>query len=238
MTAVTTLDEREELQKEECREILTFLKDNIKNLTPLHFDTKRKEQLIEYVSIWRFLISHSYFEAPYEHLNKDKPPIGWLHNLLISHRDVPGLITLLAAPGVRQSMDLKNGADILMLKLSRITSYVTPPVIPKTFYLPPDDPKKTDQDGIPWKQSPSDAAKNWRFWKTKAKKEKESLLPKPKPVVTEEETEAKRKAHLKAKNKQRKAFKKDRDDAKKDADTRYEIAKRDEEKRRKRTSGH
>ena len=237
MTAVTTLDEREELQKEECREILTFLKDNIKNLTPLHFDTKRKEQLIEYVSIWRFLISHSYFEAPYEHLNKDKPPIGWLHNLLVSHRDVPGLITLLAAPGVRQSMDLKNGADILMLKLSRITSYVTPPVIPKTFYLPPGDPKKTDQEGISWKKSPSDAAKNYRARLRSEAKAKESLLPKPKPVMTEKEAEAKRKAHLKKKNEKRAWERKKRQDAEIEADRKYEIEKQDIEKRRKRKSG-
>ena len=225
-SAIVTLDERAEQQKTEMREILAFVTDNIKNLTPLHFDKERKKELRKHVKIWRFYISHSYFEPPNEHLNEDKPPFSWLHNLLVSHRAVNGLITLLAAPGVTESMDLKNGADILMLKMSRITSYVTAKEIPRTFYLPPGDPKKTDQYGVSWKTSKSSAAKKWRKRLSDEAAERESLRPELKPVLSEKETQERGERYLKVKNAQRKAEREKRQLAKEDADRRYEDEKR------------
>lgn len=221
-----TLDERAEQQKTEMREILEFITDNIKNLTPLHFNKEQKKKLRKDVKIWRFYISHSYFESPNEHLNEDKPPFSWLHNLLISHRSVTGLITLLAAPGVKESMDLKNGADILMLKMSRILSYVTAKDIPRTWYLPPGDPKKTDQYGVPWKQSKSKAAKKWRKRLSDEAAERESLRPEPKPVLSEREARERGERHLKEKNAQRKAERERRQSAREDADRRYEDERR------------
>lgn len=232
-----SLAQQKLVHKEEVREILIFVTDHIEDLTPLHFDDKRKAQLTEYVSLWRWLISHGYYEKPNEHLNKDKPPIGWLHNLLVSHRSVTDLITLLAAPRVKQSADLKNGSDILMLKMSRILSYSTPQEIPETFYLPPSDPKKTDQEGIPWKKSKSKAAKKWWLRIRQEEKAREALRPKPKPVMTEKEAAEKTKTYLKHKNEQRAVEAKKRQDASDEADRRFEQEKADLAKRSKQRYG-
>ena len=232
MAEVMTLEERAEQQKTEIREILAFVKDNIRNLTPLHFDAKRKKVLREHVSVWRWYVSHGYFEEKDDPLNRDKPPISWLHNLLVSHRAVRYLITLLAAPGVTESFDLKNGADILMLKMSRILTYSTPQEIPSTFYLPPSDPKKTDQYGVPWAKSDSKAAKKWRIRLKSDAKARKSLQPKPKPVLSEQEARERAEEYLAVKNAQRKVERDRRDAAKEDADRRYEAEKREEEKRR------
>ena len=235
-TAITHTD-IEEQQIEEMRTILTFLADNIKNLTPLHFDNKSKKTLRDLVSLWRWHMSHGYFEAPNEHLNADKPPIGWLHQLLVSYRSVSSLITLLAAPGITNSHDLTNNAGVLMYKLGRILTYTTVPEIPATFYLPPSDPKKTDQDGVPWKQSKSGAAKKWRYRLKKDREAKESLLDKPKPEMSEEEAERKRKDFLKRKNERRKEERERRQEASDAADRQYEIDKAEEKKRRKKKLG-
>lgn len=236
--AVLTLEELAEQHKTEIREILAFVVDNIKDLTPLHFDNERKKTLRDHTKIWRFFISHTFFDEPHAHLNKDKPPLSWLHNLLISHRSVKNLITLLAAPGVTESMDLKNGADILMLKMSRILSYTAPLHIPNTFYLPLGDPDKTDQYGVPFKDSLSRAAVKWRRRLSDEAAAKESLEPEEKPELTEAEKKAKTKAYLKTKNAQRAAERKRRKLASDDADRRYEEERRVEEKRRREKYGH
>ena len=232
-SAVLTLEELAEQHKTEIREILSFVVDNIKALTPLHFDKEKRKTLRDDVKVWRFFLSHTFFDEPFEHLNKDKPPLSWLHNLLISHRSVKDLITLLAAPGVRESMDLKNGADILMLKMSRITSYTAPLHIPNTFYLPLGDPDKTDQYGVPFKDSLSRAAVKWRRRLSDEAAAKESLEPEEKPVMSEEEKKERTKAYLENKNAQREAERDRRQAASDDADRRYEQEKREEEKRRK-----
>ena len=237
MTQAVTHTDLEEVQIEEMRTILVFLTDNIKNLTPLHFDNKKKKTLRGLVSLWRWYISHGYFEEPNEHINEDKPPIGWLHNLLVSHRSVSSLITLLAAPGITGGSDVTNGSGILMYKLGRILTYTTVPEIPATFYLPPSDPKKTDQDGVPWKQSKTGAAKKWRYRLKKEREDRESLLPKPKPEMSEEERVRKTKEHLKKKNERRKAERKHRQDALDDADRRHKLDQAEEAKRRKKRLG-
>jgi hypothetical protein len=236
--AVLTLEEVAEQHKTEIRDILSFVVDNIKALTPLHFNKEKKTLLRDQVKIWRFFLSHTFFDEPFEDLNADKPPLSWLHNLLISHRSVKDLITLLAAPGVRESMDLKNGADILMLKLSRITSYTAPLSIPNTFYLPLGDPKKTDQYGIPFKDSLSRAAEKWRRRLSDEAAAKESLEPEEKPELTEAEKKKRTKAYLKIKNAQRAAERERRKLASDDADRRYEQEKREDEKRRKEKYGN
>ncbi len=235
--ATVTHTEIEETQIEEMRTILAFLADNIKNLTSLHFDKKIKTTLRGLVTIWRWYVSHGYFKPPHESLNADKPPIGWLHNLLVSHRSVSQLITLLAAPGVSGGSDVTNGSGVLRYKLGRILTYTTVPEIPKTFYLPPSDPKKTDQDGTPWKQSKSGAARKWRWRLKKEREDRESLLDKPKPEMSEEEKQRKRDAYLKKKNARRKADRKHRQDASDDADRRYKIDQAEEAKRRKKRLG-
>ena len=235
--ATVTHTEIEESQIEEMRTILAFLADNIKNLTPLHFDKKDKKALRGLVSIWRWYISHGYFEEPNESLNADKPPIGWLHNLLVSHRSMSMLVTLLAAPGVTGGSDVTNGAGILGYKIGRILTYTTVPEIPATFYLPPSDPKKTDQDGTPWKQSKTGAARKWRWRLKKEREDKESLLDKPKPAMSEEERVRKTKEHLKKKNKRRAEVKKHRQEAEDDADRRHKIAQDEEKKRRQKRLG-
>ena len=232
-SAVLTLEELAEQHKTEIREILSFVVDNIKALTPLHFDKEKRKTLRDDVKVWRFFLSHTFFDEPHEHLNKDKPPLSWLH-----HRSVKDLITLLAAPGVRESMDLKNGADILMLKLSRILSYTAPLSIPNTFYLPLGDPDKTDQYGIPFKDSLSRAAEKWRRRLSDEAAAKESLEPEEKPELTEKEKKAKTKAYLKNKNAQRAAERERRKLASDDADRRYEEEKRVDEKRRREKYGH
>lgn len=237
MTQAVTHTDLEEVQIEEMRTILGFLADNIKNLTPLHFDNKKKKALRDLVSVWRWYISHGYFEEPNEHINEDKPPIGWLHNILMSYRSVSSLITLLAAPGIPGGSDVTNGAGVLMFKLGRILTYTTVPEIPKTFYLPPSDPKKTDQDGVPWKQSKTGAAKKWRYRLKKERSDRESLLPKPKPEMSEEERVRKTKEYLTKKDKRRAEVKKHRKEAEEDADRRYEIDKAAEMKRRKKRLG-
>lgn len=236
--AVLTLEELAEQHKTEIREILSFVVDNIKDLTPLHFNKEKKKTLRDHVKVWRFFLSHTFFDEPFEDLNKDKPPLSWLHNLLISHRSVRDLITLLAAPGVRESMDLKNGADILMLKLRRITSYTAPLSIPNTFYLPLGDPKKTDQYGVPFKDSLSRAAVKWRRRLSDEAAARESLEPEEKVVMSEKERREKSKADLKAKNAQRAAERERRKLATDDADRRYEQEKREDEKRRKEKYGN
>ena len=207
-------------------------------LVSLLKDKKSKKTLRDLVSVWRWYLSHGHFVAPDEHLNQDKPPIGWLHNLLVSHRSVASLITLLAAPGITGSHDLTNNAGVLMYKLGRILTYTTVPEIPETFYLPPSDPKKTDQDGVPWKQSTTGAAKKWRYRLKKEREDRESLLDKPKPEMSEDERVRKTKEYLRKKDKRRALVKKQRQDAVDDADRRYEIDKAAEAKRRKKRLGN
>jgi hypothetical protein len=237
-SAVLTLEEVAEQHKTEIREILAFVVDNIKDLTPLHFNKEKRKILRDHVKIWRFFISHTFFDEANADLNADKPPLSWLHNLLISHRSLNNLITLLAAPGVTESMDLKNGADILMLKMSRILSYSAPLSIPNTFYLPLGDPDKTDQYGVPFKDSLSRAAVKWRRRLSDEAAARESLEPEEKVVMSEKEKREKSKADLKAKNAQRKAERDRRQAATDDADRRYEQEKREDEKRRKEKYGN
>lgn len=238
MTQAVTHTDLEDTQIEEMRTILGFLADNIKNLTSLHFDKKNKKTLRDLVSVWRWYLSHGHFVAPNEDLNQDKPPIGWLHNLLVSHRSVSSLITLLAAPGITGSHDLTNNAGVLMYKLGRVLTYTTVTDIPKTFYLPPSDPKKTDQDGVPWKQSKTGAAKKWRYRLKKEREDRESLLDKPKPEMSEEERVRKTKEYLRKKDERRAKVKKDRQDAEDDADRRHKLDQAEEKKRRKKRLGN
>lgn len=238
MTQAVTHTDLEDTQIEEMRTILGFLADNIKNLTPLHFDKKSKKTLRDLVSIWRWYLSHGHFVAPNEHLNADKPPIGWLHNMLVSHRSVSSLITLLAAPGITGSHDLTNNAGVLMYKLGRVLTYTTVTDIPKTFYLSPSDPKKTDQDGVPWKHSKTGAAKKWRYRLKKEREDRESLLDKPKPEMSEEERARKTRQYLRKKDKRRAEVKKHRQDAEDDADRRHKLDQAEEKKRRKKRLGN
>ena len=207
----------------DIRQTLAFVTDNINNLTPLHFNAAKRKRIKEHITIWRWYLSHGYFEPPNEALNADKPPISWLYSLLVEPRAVKYLITLLAAPGVTDSSDLRNGADILMLKLSRIASYASQQPIPATFYLPDGDPKKTDQYGVLWGKSKAKAAVKYRKRLRQEKRDKESILPKPKPIMSEKERKAKTKAYLQHKNAQRKAEREKREALKSESLEKYRL---------------
>ena len=190
----------EEGMKESIRTTLTFLTEHMKDFTPMYTDAAYLKRIREYVAKWRWYLSHGYFKEPDNHLVK--PPISWLYNLLVSHRSVNSLVSLLATPGLTPSTDAKNAADILMLKMNRITTYVEPLDIPSTFYLPPSDPKKTDQEGVPWAKSKSDAAKNFRKAHRTRQKELDSLKPEKKKPY--EKTKEELKEYRKAKKDRRK----------------------------------
>lgn len=182
------------------RESLTFLTEHLQDFTPLYTDKAYQKKMREYVAQLRWYLSHGYFKDPEKHL--EKPSVAWLYNLFVSHRSVNSLVSLLATPGLTPSTDAKNAADILMLKMSRIGTYTEPEDIPSTFYLPPADPRKTDQEGIPWAKSTSGGAKKWRKALRIRQKELDDLKPeKKKPYM---KTPAELKAYLKAKKDRRK----------------------------------
>ena len=217
--------------KEKVREILTFVEGHIDALTPLYFTDADRETLRDNIAMWRWYLSHGYFKKPDQKLQK--PPISWLYNIMVSHRAVTDLVSRLAAPAAKPTLPLQGDSEILMIKLSRIRSYVKEEPVPKTFYLAPDHPDKTDQMGIPFSVSSSRAAIKWRKRKDKARKAKESLVPKPKPELSEEERDKIAKKYLKEKNKQRADERKRRADAKKEAARRHEAAEREREKARR-----
>ena len=182
------------------RETLTFLTEHMTDFTPLYTDEAYLKRIRKYVAQWRWYLSHGYFKDPEKHL--EKPSVAWLYNICVSHRSINSLVSLLATPGLTPSSDAKNGADILMLKMSRITTYTEPKDIPSTFYLPPTDPRKTDQEGVPWAKSKSGAAKKFRKALMIRQKELDSKNPKKKTPY--KKTPAELKDYLKAKKDRRK----------------------------------
>ena len=185
----------EESMKDNIRTILTFVSDNLKAFTPLYTDAAYKKKIRDHIATWRWYLSHGYWKDE-EDRDRQKPPITWLYNLLIQHRSANSMVSLLATPGLTHNTDAKNAADLLMLKISRIDTYVEPVAIPPTFYLPPGDPKKTDQYGVPWAKSKSGAARKYRKTLKIRADEVKSLEPKPKYTRTQQEI----KDYLKAKN--------------------------------------
>ena len=214
--------------KDEIRTILSFAADNLKAFTPLYTDTKYKRLITGYIATWRWYLSHGYWKEE-EHRDRQKPPINWLYTLLTSHRSAASMVSLLATPGLTPSTDAKNAADILKLKLSRIETYVEPVEIPETFYLPPSDPKKTDQEGIPWAKSKSGAAKKYRKTLKIRADELKTLEPKPRY----EKTPAELKAYRKAKNDRREYERKTRADIDKEL-----IRRTKSEQRRQKEHGN
>jgi hypothetical protein len=229
----------EDGMREEIREALTFLEKNIDNLTERHFTAKDKKLLREQVSLWRWYLSHGHFTEELKHLNdpRTKPPIQYLYNLVTTGRSMTELVSLCATPKVRESLDLRYGADYLKMVMTRITNFAEPVPVPKSYYLPMDHPQKTDQEGIPWDRSQHRAAVKWRKKKKAEEKAKEALKPKPPKVIPEDELEKRCKAFLKAKDEQRQLFAQQRADAIAEAHKRYEMGQREQERARRKREG-
>ncbi|MHC4335468.1 MAG: hypothetical protein ACYSUV_17220 [Planctomycetota bacterium] len=115
--------------KEQIRNNLDMIKDNMDRFNDFAQQFIDKKALRKFISIWRWYISHGYFNEkhPQPKGNSSNPPLGWLHAQLQGqtvplHRDIAECIM----PVVQSSLNTEHAARRIMNRLNMIYGYVTP----------------------------------------------------------------------------------------------------------------
>jgi hypothetical protein len=115
--------------KEEIRENLKMLEDNLDNLNDYALQFIDKKVLKKLISIWRWYVSHDYFHEKHPQPKGicSKPPLGWLNSQLQGlsvplHRDIAECI----APVVQSALKTEHAARRIMNRLNMIYGYVSP----------------------------------------------------------------------------------------------------------------
>jgi hypothetical protein len=118
--------------KEKIRDNLDMIKDNMDNLNDYALKFIDKKALRKFISIWRWYISHGYFNEkhPQPKGHSSNPPLGWLHAQLQGqtvplHRDIAECIM----PVVQSSLKTEHAARRIMNRLNMIYGYVSPEAV-------------------------------------------------------------------------------------------------------------
>ena len=114
--------------KEEIRDKLKMLEDNIDNFNDFSLQFIDKKALKKFISIWRWYVSHDYFNEKHPQPKGlcSKPPLGWLNSQLQGlsvplHRDIAECI----APVVDSSLKTEHAARRIMNRMNMIYGYVS-----------------------------------------------------------------------------------------------------------------
>ena len=114
--------------KEQIRDKLKMLENNLDNFNDYSLQFIDKKYLRKMISIWRWYISHDYFNEkhPQPQGLSSNPPIGWLHSEL-QGKSVPLArdIGMCISPEVKSSIDTKHAALRIMNRMNMIYGYVT-----------------------------------------------------------------------------------------------------------------
>lgn len=114
--------------KDQIRDNLKMLEDNLDNFNDYASKFIDKKVLRKFISIWRWYISHGYFNEKHPQpkgLNSN-PPLGWLHSQLEGltvplHRDIAECIM----PKVQSSIKTEHAARRIMNRMNMIYGYIT-----------------------------------------------------------------------------------------------------------------
>ena len=115
--------------KEQIRDNLKMLEDNLDNFNDYAQRFIDRKALRKFISIWRWYVSHDYFNEkhPQPQGSSSKPPLTWLHSQLEGlsvplYRDVAECIM----PKVQSSLKTEHAARRIMNRMNMIYGYVTP----------------------------------------------------------------------------------------------------------------
>ena len=180
--------------KEEIRDKLKMLEDNIDNFNDFSLQFIDKKALKKFISIWRWYVSHDYFNEKHPQPKGicSKPPLGWLHSQLQGltvplHRDIAECI----APVVQSSLKTEHAARRIMNRMNMIYGYVSPEDMEKDRQAHRDREDKKTKDRLRAAKARDDRKDNKR-------KRRDELIDKQGDKLT--------KKYLIAKNQQRKEY--------------------------------
>ena len=115
--------------KEQIRDNIDMIYNNIGNFNNYALQWIDKKVLRKFISIWRWYVSHDYFNEKHPQLTglSSNPPLPWLNGQLEGlsvplHRDIAECI----APKVQSSIKTEQAARRIMNRMNMIYAYVTP----------------------------------------------------------------------------------------------------------------
>jgi len=191
------------------RNNLKMLEQNLGNFNEYALQFLDVEDIRAKISIWRWYISHNYFEkgVPRPEFPASNPSVPWLHSQLQGlsvplHRDIHACIE----PVVTSFLHTEGAARRIMQRLNMIYGYVSP-----------EDAKKDQQAAYERniedpKRRKAHAEEQARY-RAREKAKKDHRTPEQLAKITEK--------YLKTKEKQREKFRKDEEEKKKIAQERY-----------------
>lgn len=192
--------------KDEIRTNLDMIYDNIGNFNDYSLQYIDKKKLRKFISIWRWYISHGYFNDKHPQLEgiASNPPLTWLHSQLQGQsvplsRDIGRCIE----PIVSSSIMTEGSARRIMDRLNRIYDYVTL------------ESAKADQEAM-WKKNivePMKAAEHAKY--EKARRDKKVEEERQKKFQSPEWMKKVGDAYNKKQKKQREMFKIEEEERKK-----------------------